>query len=137
HASANGLDGSPHTSSIALVGGIVLLGILVAREDTATGFGPQALLVIGLVFLTGGYVVMAAAMRYHDRLLSMVGRAIMVLGATLVGAMELGRATYTVGSAPIEATGLGLVAVALLLTAACEARLLVRGAALYWNLARR
>lgn len=138
HASANGADGSPHTSSIALAGGIVLLAILVAREETAVvGFGPPALLVLGLFALTGGYVVFAAAMRHHERLLAMVGRAIVVVGAGLVGVMEFGRAVFIGRGSAIEAVGLGLVAVVLLLTAACEARVLVRGAALYRTLARR
>lgn len=138
HASANGVNGSPHTSSIALAGGIVLLAILVAREETvAVGFGPPALLVSGLVALVGGYIVFAAATAYHDRLLAMVGRGIVVVGAGLVGVIEFGQAVLIGRGAMIEAIGLGLIAVVLLATAACEARVLMRGAALYRTLARR
>ncbi len=129
-------NGLPHLSSIALLAGIGLLVVL-APVEPAVGFGPPLPLATGLAALVGGYLVLMAAERNRDRFLVLVGRSAVVTGAVLVGTWELGRAASAHPLAPLLAVGLGAVAVALLAMAWCEARVLLRGAALYRTLVRR
>jgi len=133
---ANRNNGLPHTSSVVLLGGIGLL-VVFARVEPSIGFGPPMLLVTGLGLLVGGYIMLMSAERQRDRSVAVVGRWAIVGGAVLVGAMELGRAVSISTGAPIEAGGLGLVAVLLLATGWFEARVLLRGAALHRALAQR
>ncbi len=133
---ANRANGLPHTSSVVLLGGVGLL-VVFARVEPSIGFGPPMVLVTGLGLLVGGYIMMTSAERQRDRSLAVVGRWAIVGGAVLVGAMELGRTVSMLPGAPIEAGGLGLVAVLLLATGWFEARVLLRGAALHRALAQR
>ncbi len=130
------LNGLPHTSSVVLLGGIGML-VVFARVEPSIGFGPPILLVTGLGLLVGGYILLMTAERLRDRSLAVVGRWAIVGGAVLVGAVELGRTISMLPGAPIEAGGLGLVAVSILATGCFEARVLLRGAALLRALAQR
>jgi len=132
----NRANGLPHTSSVVLLGGIGLL-VVFARVEPSIGFGPPMLLVTGLGLLVGGYILLISAERLRDRSFGVVGRLAIVGGTVLVGAMELGRTVSMLPNAPIEAGGLGLVAVLLLATGWFEARVLLRGAALHRALAQR
>ena len=135
-ASALNRHHRPHASSVSLLVGIGLL-VGQAPVEPAVGFGPPMLLLTGMAALMTGYLVVVGAERQRDRFVAIVGRWSIVLGAVVVGAVEVGQMVLRFSVAPARAIGLGAVAFVLLVMGWCEARVLLRGVALFRALAQR
>lgn len=115
------------------------LGLLVGLRPPALilSVGPRVVITPAVVALLVGLAVLIVAEWWRDRLLLMVGRWVVVGGATLVGGAAVSRAVAIGGHERWYAAGLFGLALVLIITAYFEARVLIRGAALFRVLVRR
>lgn len=128
--------GLPLASAVAMVVGLALLAS--SRPDgSPVGFGPATAIAPAVIAVVLALAMLVLAERLGDGLLSMVGRSLLVGGAALLGLVELVQAMAAYPGSPTWALGLGAAAWLLVLTACFEARVLVRGLALFRLASRR
>lgn len=119
----------PLASAVAVMVGHGLLAHL-RPVASAARFGPPAAVLPVLTVVALAFAALVVGERSSDRLLSVLGRAVLAAGMALLGLVELAQTTVVFSESPTYAVALGVAAWLLMMTAYFEARVLLRGVAL-------
>lgn len=126
----------PLASSAAVLVGLALLANL-RPDGSVARFGPSEAVAPAVGAVVLAFATLVLAERLADDLLSVVGRWVLVVGVALLGVVELVEAVALYPRSRPYAAGLGAAASLLVLLAFFEARVLVRGLALFRLASRR